>query len=489
MATPKTITSFRYRTEVIADITKHTSEFKKADETVEKYGKTVQKVAKDTSKAFDGAATGRKFGQQFSSSATALITGSFDSLGQTLGSMLGTAIFPGLGTAIGSTLGSGVDKLGGPIMSTIAAGIQLNKVLESTKVEFTSFTGSEKEAVKYLDELLTLSKQTGVLPTNLIEASESLYDLTGNLKLTNTLLRASIDQAADIGGGPQKFREIADALGLIAEKGDLSTASLKKLWKLKINAPELLAEATGLSRKEIERLMAQGRLRGDVAARLIAEGLQRKNAGFAARLGSTTTQGAEDVFAAQKMILGAKGSENITEEYKKRLQQANAIMASPQAQQFVESINSAAGSALNIVDKALTVGVNAGLGFAKGIESGAPAVMDAMTKIGQGAIDKVKGLWGIDSPSKVFAQMGFFAVEGLENGLVDRTSQGFDRWSEALEKAGQLRNAADSARRIFSSETGNADQPWLDCLSERSPAPGARYSNFLERYRATRISR
>jgi hypothetical protein len=61
--------------------------------------------------------------------------------------------------------------------------------------------------------------------------------------------------------------------------------------------------------------------------------------------------------------------------------------------------------------------------------------------------------------------------------------------TEALDKAGQLRNAADSARRIFSSETGNADQPWLDCLSESSPAPGARYSNFLERYRATRISR
>jgi hypothetical protein len=44
--------------------------------------------------------------------------------------------------------------------------------------------------------------------------------------------------------------------------------------------------------------------------------------------------------------------------------------------------------------------------------------------------------------------------------------------TEALDKAGQFRNAADSARRIFSSETGNADQPWLDCLSESHPPRG-----------------
>ena len=51
--------------------------------------------------------------------------------------------------------------------------------------------------------------------------------------------------------------------------------------------------------------------------------------------------------------------------------------------------------------------------------------------------------------------------------------------TEALDKAGQLRNAADSARRIFSSETGNADQPWLDCLSESSAARGGPLFEFF----------
>jgi tape measure domain-containing protein len=447
----RTIEAFKLRTEIAIDNAKASSSLKSTEKGVDSLGKRFTKLGPEIEKAFKGKDLGARFGQQFGASATSVITGSMDNLGQTLGSLLGTAIMPGLGTAIGSTVGSAIDKLGGPIMSTITAGIELNKILESTKVEFTSFTGSEKEAVKYLDELLTLSRQTGILPKNLIEASESLQDLTGNMKLNSLLLRASIDHAADIGGGPGKMREIADALGLIAEKGDLTSQSLKKLYKLKINAPELLAEATGLSKKEIEKLMAQGRIRGDVAARVIAQGLQRKNAGFAAKLASTTTQGAQDVYEAQKQILGAKGTENITQEFKKRLQQINAILGGPQAAQFVESINTASGSAIKMMEQGLTVGVNLGIGVAKGIESGTPGIINAVTNVGSSAIDALKKQWGMQSPSLVFAEMGAMAVEGLENGLADRTAQGFDRWAEALEKAGGdafIRGVAGIAQRI-----------------------------------------
>lgn len=454
----RNIEAFKLRTVLDIDGAKGRAQLQSTEKDVDKLGKRFTRLGPEIEKAFKGKELGARFGQQFSTSASALITGSMNALGQTFGSLLGTAILPGLGTAIGSTVGSAADKLGGPLMSTISAGIELNKILESTKTEFTSFTGSEKEAVKYLDELLTLSRQTGILPTNLIEASESLYDLTGNLKLTNLLLRASIDKAADIGGGPGKMREIADALGLIAEKGDLTAMSLKKLFKLKINAPELLAEATGQSVEKIKKMMAEGRLKGDVAAQLIAEGLQRQSGGFAKKLASTTTQGAEDVFAAQKQILGAKGTENITQEYKKKLQQLNAIMSGPTAAQFVESINTASGSAIDMMEKGLTVGINLGIGVAKGIEKGAPGVINAVTNVGTGAVDALKKQWGMESPSKVFAEMGGYAVEGLENGLVDRTAQGFDRWAEALEKAGGdafIRGVAGIAKRL------GVDPAWL----------------------------
>jgi tape measure domain-containing protein len=458
----RNIEAFKLKTVLDLDNAKYAAVMKASEKDLDKLGARFTKLGPEITKSMKGAELGTKFGQQFSSSATSLITGSFSSLGQTLGSLLGTVMLPGVGTAIGSTIGSAADtalaKISGPIMQTITAGIELNKVLESTRVEFTSLTGSEKEAVKYLNELLTLSKQTGILPTNLIEASESLYDLTGNLKLTNLLLRASIDQAADIGGGPENIRKIADALGLVAEKGELTAQTLRALWKLKINAPQLLAEGFGVSEKKIRELMAQGRIRGEVAAQVIAEGLQRKNAGFAAKLASTTTQGAENVFAARKTILGAQGTENITQEYKKILQDANEIMGSPAAQQFVQFINTTSGTVINMVEKGVATGVNLSKGLATGIENGAPGVINAITNVGTSAIDTLTDLWGMRSPSRVFAQMGSYAVDGLENGLVDRTAQGFDRWAEALEKAGGeafIRGVAGIAKRI------GVDPAWL----------------------------
>jgi hypothetical protein len=53
-----------------------------------------------------------------------------------------------------------------------------------------------------------------------------------------------------------------------------------------------------------------------------------------------------------------------------------------------------------------------------------------------GVIGYAKSLFGIQSPSTVFEEIGTEVVQGLENGLVDRTSQGFDKWAKELERAG-----------------------------------------------------
>ena len=430
MATPKTITAFKYRTEVIADITKHTSEFKKADETVEKYGKTIQKVAKDTSKAFDGAAVGQKFGQQFSASATSLITGSFDSLGATLGGIIGTAMAPGIGTAIGSTIGSAADavfsKVSGAVMKVVYAGIELNKELERTKVEFTTFAGSEKEAVEYLDQLKKLAIDTGTDFKWVLETSESVFDLTDNLKLTNTILRASVDAAADFGGKPETIRAIADALGLIAEKGDLSGKSLQKLFKLKINAPELLAQATGMSVSQIKKLIAQDRLRGDVAARLIAEGIERNKAGFAKKIADTTTYGAESRFAVLTQLRGAEGTEEATRGIGDFYRKGNELLSSEKAKEFVSFINQTTGSLINLVEKGLGAGVQITKGLADGIVSGDAfrAVGSATTSLGNYVEESLKSVFAIESPSqrmveKIGIPLGMGIGVGTRQGMLE----------------------------------------------------------------------
>lgn len=60
-------------------------------------------------------------------------------------------------------------------------------------------------------------------------------------------------------------------------------------------------------------------------------------------------------------------------------------------------------------------------GLVTGITSGATAVINAVTGVATGAIDAAKKALGIASPSKVFAEIGAFTAEGMEQGI-DRNS-------------------------------------------------------------------
>lgn len=63
------------------------------------------------------------------------------------------------------------------------------------------------------------------------------------------------------------------------------------------------------------------------------------------------------------------------------------------------------------------VGSNLIAGFIDGIKSAASAVADAVGNVIQGGIDAAKNLLLMDSPSKVFEEMGQFSGEGYEIGL------------------------------------------------------------------------
>jgi len=63
------------------------------------------------------------------------------------------------------------------------------------------------------------------------------------------------------------------------------------------------------------------------------------------------------------------------------------------------------------------VGIGLIAGFIDGIKSAASAVADAVGNVIQGGIDAAKNLLLMDSPSKVFEEMGQFSGEGYEIGL------------------------------------------------------------------------
>lgn len=442
----RNIEAFKLRTELSVDNAKFSAGMKASEKDVDKLGARFTKLGPEIDKALKGKELGTKFGQSFSSSATALITGSFDTLGQTLGSIIGTAIAPGIGTVIGSTLGSGFDKIAGTVLGTIGPliqrGIDLNKVLESTTIEFTTFVGSEKEAKKYLAELVQLSGDIGILPTTLIETSEKLYDLTGNLKLTRSLLKAAADQAQDFGGSVETFQKIADVLGLIAEKGNLSKREIQQLYKVGIKVPEILAEAFGKTPKEIERLMAAGRIRGEIAAGLVAASIEREKAGYAALQARTSTAGVQRRNESLTMTRAAEGTKNATNLIRDFYSTANDVLSSPQAQQFVKFIDEKTGSLINMVEKASRAGVNVAEGLGSGITSGdaLKSLSSSFSSLGNYTEKTLKSVFEIQSPSERTArEIGEPMGEGLGVGLARRFSgymanEGRDQIVLTLEK-------------------------------------------------------
>ncbi|MFL7984901.1 phage tail tape measure protein, partial [Xanthomonas vasicola] len=65
----------------------------------------------------------------------------------------------------------------------------------------------------------------------------------------------------------------------------------------------------------------------------------------------------------------------------------------------------------------LQAGVDMISGLVQGIRSKLGAAGDAIASVGIGVVDRFKGLLGIHSPSRVFAQLGDFTMQGLTVGL------------------------------------------------------------------------
>ena len=452
----KNITAFRLQTRIEVDATKAHAEFKAVEGEVKRVGDQFTKTGKQVADAFKGAEVGKKFGKDFGTAAVASITGSIQNIGQTIGALMGTAIAPGLGTAVGSTIGSGIDtalqKVQGPMMQLIGQGVELNKLLEETRYEFKTMVGSELEANKYLDELLKISKDIGILPATVIETSERLSDLTGDLKLTRLALKAAADQAADFGGA-DTFQKVADALGLIAERGQLIERDFKGLLKVGVQAQRYLLEASGLTEKQLTKLIAAGRIRGDVAARIISLGIEREKGGFAAARTGATVAGRERQFGVQMQLLSAQGTQNLTRGEGDLYARLNAILASPQATKVVDFVDKMSGYVVNLTESAVKKAASVGGGIAEGLLSYDPAaMMQSFTNLAGFMETGLKTVFRIQSPSQwAIEKIGIPIGQGIAQGI----KVGFVEAGSDLERAfvrilsGDLRGKLDQAAKDY----------------------------------------
>lgn len=67
--------------------------------------------------------------------------------------------------------------------------------------------------------------------------------------------------------------------------------------------------------------------------------------------------------------------------------------------------------------KMMQAGMDMVMGLVNGIRSKISAATSAVSGVGRGVVDQFKGMLGIHSPSRVFAELGGFTMQGLANGL------------------------------------------------------------------------
>ncbi len=87
---------------------------------------------------------------------------------------------------------------------------------------------------------------------------------------------------------------------------------------------------------------------------------------------------------------------------------------------IVDGFNAAVDFILSL--DVVQLGLDLMIGFAKGIASGATAVVNAITGAVGGAISAAKEMLGIRSPSRVFAEIGDYTVEGYTDSVESGTA-------------------------------------------------------------------
>lgn len=429
----KNIEAFRLQTRIEVDNAKGRVALQTIEKDVDKVGARFTKLGPEITKAMKGTEAGGRFGKDFGSAATSVITGSINSLGQTIGALLGTAMAPGVGTAVGSTIGSAIDsvagKVTGMITPLIERGIDLNEQIERANLYFKTYLGSQEAAEEHMKVLTKLSRDAFDLPT-MIKASQRFEEFTGDVKLTELALQAASDKAAAFGGDAEVFDLIINKLGVMVETGKLATKDLKALAKKGVDVTGLLAEGYGLSRKKIELLMEQGRIRGEGAARVIAEGIERHQGGYAAKVSSETGFGRKHQFEALLGERAVEGTKAITEEMSKFYAAADDVLAGPAAKSFVAHLDATAAKLIDLVEKGLSSGLNLVQGVGTGVTSGkAITALDTAFGTLKGAAEKgLKKVFEIQSPSEFSARVaGIPLGEGIAAGILPGFLLAFDR--------------------------------------------------------------
>ncbi|HEY0098380.1 MAG TPA: tape measure protein [Pyrinomonadaceae bacterium] len=323
----------------------------------------------------------------------------------------GLQLLPGL-----NILAAGVGKVTDVMKSGVKIGFDYNRVMEEAQIGFEVMMKSRTKATQHLKQLDGLTLKSPFDLEVLIKGSELAQAFRFKTAEIQRLLLTTGDASR---GVQEKFEGIITALGQIKTKGKLSFEEMNQLVERGVPAWDYLADEIAKVDKNIARLtgdkrtgavqkMAErGLISSSGAIEALLRGMEADFGGIGERVSNETASGLESQMRdATRRVVGA-GTKGLYGGYKELLRTGIATVSSDTVTGLANSLG---GNSERLI--------GAGVGIAKNLFQGFTDYME------------------IQSPSRRMARAGADTVEGLENGLVDRTSRGFDRWSKALANAG-----------------------------------------------------
>src|SRR5262249_45142044 len=160
----------------------------------------------------------------------------------------------------------------------------------------------------------------------------------------------------------------------------------------------------------------------DVAARVIAEGIERQKAGYAAERTAATVAGRERQNQVLMIDRFAEATQNATLEIGKFYGAVNQILAGPQAGQFTDFINQASLSIIHFTETMMQGGITVAGTLLQGLTSFDPlTMMKSLYSLAGSVTSGLLTVFEAKSPSELIArEVGEPMGEGMGVGLVRR---------------------------------------------------------------------
>nr|DAG49463.1 MAG TPA: tail tape measure protein [Caudoviricetes sp.] len=183
--------------------------------------------------------------------------GSLDGLAST---NTGSGMFDGLQSAVtkGSIAANLFSTVSGKIIEAgkqvVSTGVQYNAQLEQYQTALTNMLGSEAEAVALLDEIKQDAAKTPFDTAGLVKANELLISAGIDAESSRRTILALGDAVSATGGGNDELSRMAQNLQQIQNAGKATSADIKQFAYAGIDVYGILADYTGKSAEEVQKM-------------------------------------------------------------------------------------------------------------------------------------------------------------------------------------------------------------------------------------------